>query len=1064
MTNKIIRASAGSGKTYQLSNCFLQQVFNAPTVESALDSILASTFTRKAAGEITDRIFTKFADIALDETERKKLANDLDFPDEVQEIRKRLADLAKNMYRMRVGTLDSYFNRIASAFSLELGLPPGWSILSDSDYERLLVEAVRDVFEESDQNEAKKLMHMLQRGQSEARIIPELVGLASDLLPLVRTTEENAWEHDTPHRLRGLTGGMLNSDRLCTSVALLEKVKPPAHKSFQNQLAKLHAKFFDENEIKPVDAVDWKSVLGHGLLKNIIANVDTYYDKPIDNDLKEAVEPLIEHGKAIQVKLLIDQTLATRRLLTLVIEKLDELMVRERKFRYEDITRKVAEYEFSKERLQSLNHRLNGDTRHLLLDEFQDTSIPQWNVLRPLAEKVAQDEHGTFFCVGDVKQSIYSWRGGVAAIFDTMKKNIEHAGAAVKEETMETTRRCQPPVIEAVNLLFQHIQDNASVKSASEKAGEEWQKRFKKHESFGKDSGYCSLEQSPFAEEGENKTDVHLQYVVNRIEELAKIVENRPKLKHGIGILISSHKVGARIVAELKRRGIEVNGGGGSLVDSAAVRYILSAMTLADHPGDTIARFHLASSPLKNCLELKEDSNREKWGDIYSSLSIRRNLTTKGYGETVRKYAEVLAPFCDPHEFLRLEKLLELAYRFDEEATGVRTETFVEKVQNTTVSSPDAANITVSTIHGAKGLEYDIVVLPQLDFDMTGKKHAPKIVVDHADPEDKTSPVDFVLRYADATLQQLLPVRYQQVFERRIQGEVEESLSELYVAMTRAIHQLVMIVPARDKEFSGTTFEGVLRNGLPKEKQSKRKNVLFDIGNEQWFERIERKIEKKTKSESVELTCVIPDRKVLHHVSRIVPSSLHGKIEKAESDSTHGRGPVWGTAMHACFEHGIVWSDDANEISDEALQKIVTESVRDEKISFTPKEVVSQFRKSCKMPEIVKALSQSRYASPNVTVERERKFVVWVEEGKTKKIMHGSVDRLVIQRDAVGNITEIEILDYKSDVAADVKLLVDAYREQLEAYRKGMAALFKIDIERVKATIVFVSLGKIETF
>ena len=982
---------------------------------------------------------------------------------------------------MNVGTLDSYFNRIASAFSLELGLPPGWSILNDTDYQRLLTEAVREVFEDADQNGAKKLMHLLQKGQSEATIIDDLVELASKTLPLVRATTDEAWEHDVPGRLRGLTNGMLDNDQLCVSVARLSKVQPPSHKSFRDQLAKLYALFVDDTAIKPVDAVDWKKVLGHGIIEKIMTNSDSYYSTTIEDDLKEAVTPLINHGKAIQIKLLTDQTMATRALLKLVIEKLDDLMVRERKFRYEDVTRKVAEYEFNGERLQSLNHRLNGNTQHLLLDEFQDTSLPQWDILRPLAEKVAQDQQGTFFCVGDVKQSIYSWRGGVAAIFDTMKTSIETSGSTVQEESMDTTRRCRPQVVETVNAVFQKIQENKAVQAASEKVGIEWQKRFQYHKPYAKDTGYCVLEESPRVEEGENKEEVHLHYVVNRIEELANILKNRPQLKHGIGILVSTKKFGASIVAELKKRGIEVNGSGGSLADSAAVRYVLSAMVLADHPGDTLARFHLATSPLKSILGLKEDSSLEKNGDAYCSQHIRRDLATYGYGETVRKYAEVLAPFCDSHEFLRLEKLLELAYRFDEEASSVRTRTFVERVKNTDVTSPDAANITVSTIHGAKGLEYDIVVLPQLAYDMTGAKHTPEFVVDHANPDDKTTPIDFVLRYAGAEIQNILPDNYKQVFERRIQGEVEESLSELYVAMTRAVYQLVMIVPPqnsntkddhsrkkkpKDMESIAKTFEGVLRSSLsdfPHTKQSQRENVLFDTGNENWFENIEHKVEKKPQSEAVELTCIIPDHKVHHHVSRIVPSSLHKEVEKAADDPTHGKGSVWGTAMHACFEHGVLWLDEKNTISDKTLQTIVAEAIREETFLFKPEEVVAQFRRSCKEPEIVKALSRSRYVSPNVTVEKERKFAVWVEEDKTMKMMRGSVDRLVIQRDHTGKITEIEVFDYKSDVAAGTQPLVVAYRDQLEAYRKGMVALFKIDIAKVKTTFVFTSLGKVET-
>ena len=1097
MANTIIRASAGSGKTYQLSNRFLQQIFDAPSVEAVLDSILASTFTRKAAGEITDRIFTKFADATLHADAREKLRRDLRFPhsarktpgSETKELERRLAVLARNMYRLRVGTLDSYFNRIASAFSLELGFPLDWSILNETDYEKLLAEAARQVFEESERNGAKTLMHLLQKGRSEALIISNLVELAKSMLALVRVADDEAWEHDLPGRLQELTGGLLDDERLRIAVDALGAVAPPPHKSFQKELTKLHALFFEApvaegGELKSVAAVDWKKVLNHGLVKNIITDVETYYKTRISKEIKNAVLPLMEHGKSIQVLYLIDQTRATRDLLKLVAAKLDELMIRERKFHYDDITRMIAEYRFDGERLKSLNHRLNGDTKHLLLDEFQDTSPPQWDILRPLAEKITQEEQGTFFCVGDVKQSIYSWRGGVAAIFDTMQAQLERAGAEVKQESMNTTRRNRPVIVETVNELFQDIRHNQAVLAAAPLAGKQWQQRFQQHQAHEKDAGYCTLEESPFEPDEETKEQgtvalyeakgkAHLQYTVDRIVELAAILENRPALDKGIGVLVFTTAVGACIVSELKRRGIEVNGGGGSLADSAAVRYVLSAMILADHPGDTIARFHLATGELKDILGIKDNARLEKYGDIYSSQRIRHDLITKGYGETIRKYAEVLAPSCDPHEFLRLEKLLELAYRFDEEADGIRTHVFIERVENTLVAEPGAANITVSTIHGAKGLEYDIVVLPQLDWGIAGMPQKLKFVVGHTKPGDKTTPIHSVLRYADAALQSLLPVSYKKMFEQHTQNEVEESLSELYVAMTRAVYQLVMIVPPKTTDSVNKTFEGVLRSRL-KGDAALPAGLLYKNGDEKWFEKIPVQPALTTVKEWQELTCTIPAKTVLHHVPRIAPSRLHKSVlpetapenlpenlpESLPAAPIGGKGHdnplAWGTAIHACFESGVVWLDETQEIGEDILQEAVAASIRGEAVSFTPKEVVAQFRQTCKRPEIIQVLSRSRYFAPNVTVERERRFAVWYKG----EIMRGIIDRLVVCRDTAGDITEIEIIDYKSDSASDVNSLVAAYREQLEAYREGIAALFQVDTNIIKTTFVFTTLGR----
>ncbi len=82
MTNTIIRASAGSGKTFQLSNRYLDILFQREPV----DTILASTFTRKAAGEITSRILTRLADAALDNDKRRDLAEHVDIPSSRFEI------------------------------------------------------------------------------------------------------------------------------------------------------------------------------------------------------------------------------------------------------------------------------------------------------------------------------------------------------------------------------------------------------------------------------------------------------------------------------------------------------------------------------------------------------------------------------------------------------------------------------------------------------------------------------------------------------------------------------------------------------------------------------------------------------------------------------------------------------------------------------------------------------------------------------------------------------------------------------------------------------------------
>jgi len=104
--------------------------------------------------------------------------------------------------------------------------------------------------------------------------------------------------------------------------------------------------------------------------------------------------------------------------------------------------------------------------------------------------------------------------------------------------------------------------------------------------------------------------------------------------------------------------------------------------------------------------------------------------------------------------------------------------------------------VRVMTIHQAKGLEFDIVVLPELESRLIGQ---PDSFVVHR--EKPVSPPDRICRYVNSDIQQLLPRKFQQMFEDATDRTVTESLCVLYVALTRAIHALhIVIAPSHENE------------------------------------------------------------------------------------------------------------------------------------------------------------------------------------------------------------------------------------------------------------------------
>ncbi|MDR2438558.1 MAG: UvrD-helicase domain-containing protein [Planctomycetaceae bacterium] len=1099
MSNIVIRASAGSGKTFRLSNQFLQIVFHGYPV----DTILASTFSRKAAGEILDRILLRLADAVADPEKRRELAGFLELPDNLAEV---LGKLARNLYRLRICTLDSFFNKIASTFALELGLPPGWSIMEDIDFARYLSEAVRNVLSESRQNEAVKLMNLLQKGEQNRNITQELLNLATTLLPIVRESTPQNWKH------KNLLQQEIDDTELQQILKRLQAAELPKNKDKSEPKSFIQAR---NRIIRLAVNGDWKSILGETIVENVVAGEFRFDRKEFEGDLLYCIQNLAKQAEAVQMNKLVWQTDATRQLLDLVVSAYDEILLREHNFRFDEITERLGRNDFFPT-LDLLAHRIDARTDHLLLDEFQDTSIPQWKIIRPFAKETSSKANSSFFCVGDVKQAIYAWRGGVAEIFDTIQNEIPN----IIQESLNASFRSSPIIIETVNKLFETIASNDALISYRE-AVQVWNARFEQHETAKKNlPGYCVLETSPSNDnsDGHSKTDSsstdketdketnketnkeqegdkNVQYTVDRIAELYR---TRPEAT--IGVLVFRNEKIAPIIAGLKRLGIEASEEGGNpLTDSAAVQHILSAMILADHPGDTIARFHLANGPLAKFLRLTD--YRNDFQAIQCSLRLRDELLNDGYGIVTERLAKQLAPACHPREFQRLEKLTELARQFQKTASGVRTDRFVKMVQTKKIESPILSPIQIMTVHKSKGLEFDIIVLPNLDSKLVAV--TPQIIVARETP---VLPVDLVIRYAGEELQSLLPKKFKQAFEKWIHSEIQESLSLLYVAMTRAKHELVMIVPPINQKSStkskksesifSLTFARILRAGLISQQEDSESKILFQMGNKDWSRELRELGLKKPETipqpilKQDLLNCSLAKRskRLWRNLLRVSPSSLElqqkpqSKFASPSSSSVitvtntvvfSKRLPedalLWGTAIHACFENGLrknPWLDQGKPDADFLLQ-VVQSAIMGKKGNIDPHKAVNAFLESCNKPNIRNTLSLSNYVLKNrtVDVEHERRFVVRLDD---EQLLRGSIDRLVIFREN-GQPVGLEIIDYKTDhynktcdLAEFIAEHQKMYAPQLEAYRNGMSKLYRIDPSVISAKLLFIDIDYVQ--
>ncbi|MDR0522048.1 MAG: UvrD-helicase domain-containing protein, partial [Planctomycetaceae bacterium] len=975
----IIRASAGSGKTYQLSNTFLRILFdNQDRIGETVSSVLASTFTRKAAGEILDRIFQRLTAAALEPELINNPASEFKregFPVDPVLLQHIVTEIARNLYKIRICTLDSVFNKIASSFSLELGLPPGWTIIEEAEYSAAVNEAVRRVLQKKP-DEINALLPHVQEYQS-VRITSAIADLAKQLLPLAQETSAGAWDHEK--ELAEFTLGKMTEEQLRQHIEpylnaeqryrILPQNKPKT-KNAAPEPDKLFVKAFDKliGEVQHLLAVksadDWKVILKNGLGEKVTNKENRFNRKPVEGELLDFISRIVRHATAIQIEILIHKTKKTRELLDFVQKELEDIMFQKGGYRYDDITFRLGQtFRHSKSTLSQnvLAHRTDTETEHLLLDEFQDTNPQQWSIIRPFTDAVIQSRNSTFFCVGDLKQAVYGWRGGEAAIFDAVERYLTDSGVKPEdiehyEEMNRTTRRNSQAIIDTVNRVFLPIAGNEAVCKKSGEAALCWANWFGKteHQTLSKTKGHgcCVFEYVPDEESGDedmpdnegNKSDtdnydggkivnINKPFWKHTIKRVADLHRKHPNAS--IGVLFRAKTNIPVILHGLKKQqGIEASDEAGvPLTDSAAVQQILSVMTLIDHPGDTIARFHLAAGPLACHLPL------QKYDDPLEAAVVsrkwRKKLMQNGYGETVKELAGFLSPHKESIDRQRLDKLQELAYRFDSRASGVRTRLFIETVKAERTETQTSGVVRVMTIHGAKGLEFDIVVLP----DLTGSLIKPPKsgVISYTDADEPAKPADIVIRYVGDTLQKILPEKYQKVFHQWQANQIKESLAVLYVAMTRARSELVMLVPekgigmTKNGEYSAT-FAGVLHAALAGKFNAPGAlpTVLYQTGDPDWFITGGTEAEQKIKPPPVIWTG-LNRKRLLRYLPRESPSGKEGGRKEGEDYTPVNRphtassvrqprdAALLGTAVHACFA-AVKWIDEMPDIK--TLQKI----------------------------------------------------------------------------------------------------------------------------------------------
>ncbi|MEN8862171.1 MAG: UvrD-helicase domain-containing protein [Lentimonas sp.] len=1029
-----ISASAGSGKTYQLTNRFIYLLHLAEQPER----IVALTFTRTAAGEFFQKIIEKLCHAAEDVTHATALSNELGIQADTERYRQLLDLLIRSMHKLNLQTLDSFFFRVVSAFSLELGLSGNINLLDQSSEQRMRNE-VRDSIVHSPgelTTELNEFWHAFKQatyGQEKRSVegvvsefIEQLYALYLDAPQAELWGQtDTIWTTGCPWKTpKNADWDLLGSNLLS---ALPEDLSASQRKDFETLAVKLQCYPAEEKTNTLLDRaltqadeiLAGQSVIQCGRGKNNQASLSG----SACSALADCLRAIVWH----HLKRALENTQGVHRILEAYHINYDRLVRRPGKLAFADLTHLLSPNnegspmgQVDDATRQLMDFRLDGQFDHWLFDEFQDTSRPQWDVVANLIDEIVQDDSGqrSFFYVGDTKQCLYLWRNSDDRLFHDIQLQYPN----IQQQPLSVSWRSAQPVLDAVNEVFSD--QAAIIEHFSDDASARWARAWQTHaaSSATKDhSGFaCWIE----ATKEEDFT---------RSKQILNLLKDLDPINKGISVGVLARKNSdATQIAEYLRENSNLPVHTGSAIkpaiDNAAGVALLALIRLAAHPSDQHALGYLRLI----------DVSTQGTSLAKTAIELRAQLLSTSNESAVRWAAERIVshlPDNDHRHRERLDSLVAKARDFDKEERrdidGLHD--FLQISQSGDCPASDA--IIVETIHKSKGLEYDVVILVNEDKTVRSERRISPLLNTQGNAEWIMEPIKKELIRADPALEKFL----EQSESQRGFG----NLCTLYVAMTRAKRALYMISDPKGAHQGSTVryLRDILGDTASPTELFKDRTypLLWSTGDPDWHKSFETRL-KKVESTKCEVGSIRFDPA---HPRLQLSRPSAGKEFKQDAGKTFEldeEATTFGSEVHDAFEQ-VEWlnTDTLN-----LLKENSTEANDTLRTCFKNPEITSLFTK----------------AETPTTVWNERAFS-YVEDDQ---FYNGIFDRVVLHHDATDTTIRAEIIDYKTDrihTGNTVEQASERHRPQLEAYRKALSKIIRLDEASIALKLLFTDVPKI---
>jgi ATP-dependent helicase/nuclease subunit A len=850
-----VSANAGTGKTHVLT----QRVLRLMLAGTKPERILCLTYTKAAAAEMAKRVFDTLAKwvTAPDAPLAAQIAELCDRPVTMEEVafaRTLFAVAIETPGGLKVQTIHSFCERLLQRFPLEAGVAPGFTVLDDMTSKVLLREAIDATLMEATDGSSDKQKHALEA------VIPYAAEDRFDEV-LRAALAERRWLDsamridfgDDADELAGLERAYRRSFKVRADVTLADIDSDMADVVSDADLARLKHVLSggSANDLKMADRV--AAVLGtassqgranaleavfctDGKARKSLMTKGVAGEHPdLDTAFTSAQSTFVRYLEERRGLRAIVATIALHRLAGAVLQRYTLAKARRAALDYDDLISKSVYLLGGQDLAAWVMFKLDRGIDHILVDEAQDTSPEQWQIVESLAREFftgtgQQEVTRTLFAVGDEKQSIYSFQGAAPHQFAEMGARFEKMSGeeSWRRVPLDLSFRTVAPVLGAVDRVFADhgrtpglSTEGAVVRHAVHRLGhggvvEIWPTEVPDADPSA--DPWLPLDEKTGRAPAERLAD-RIATTIKRWLESGEMLasEGRPVRAGDILILVRKRRPFAGpMVAALKMRGIRVAGADRlRLSEQIAVEDLLSLGDFLTLPEDDLALAEVLKSPLiglddEDLLALAAGRKGTLWKALIDNAS--GNPDYRAAADTLKRW-RARADFVPPFEFFSsildregarakflsrlgaeaadpIDEFLNLALGYDDAEAPSLTGflAYLREADREVKRDMEHGRdeVRVMTVHGAKGLEAPVVFLPDTCSTATGGPITSLLDIETLELPQITDGTPFVWSVKGTSGHAAITAAKRVRTER----ETEERNRLLYVAMTRARDRL----------------------------------------------------------------------------------------------------------------------------------------------------------------------------------------------------------------------------------------------------------------------------------